>query len=785
MLTALLPPPLSPALRLNFHRSSMEQQKPLSTFTMAFTVVAFLIFVTARAHVSGIDLPLWPRLSCAIVLALLVACIPKAPTTVRFGLIGVAYVVVLQIGVMLNANGVEKPLSWMLPAGMVIPICAAPLWLTPRHFVLGTIAFYLAGLPFVFSVPFTHDDWVLCAMWVAIGIPTATTFHFGFYWFRQNHFLLEQKLIALAATDPLTQLLNRRAFLDHAQRMLTNARASDEVVSAIFLDVDRFKSLNDQYGHARGDDALQDVARVLNGAVPPDAIIGRLGGEEFAVMLVTSGPHKAIELADSLRIRVSGILRPDGFLTASFGVAHHRSHETAMALLDRADEALLRAKHAGRNRVFVERASSVARVRATAIDEAAVDETHPDSDKDPDALAHWGGFELATHFQPLYSLSHQKQVGFEVLLRGRDNHGKPVQPATLFAPQSNPDVTALDSLTHRLHLDNARKRLPQDTWLFLNVAPSTFIQAGYEQALSEMASAAGLEPGSIVLEILESEGVGVEELALAAWRYRACGFLIAVDDFGAGHSNLDRLLRIQPDFVKLDGELIRATSRESGQPLLSTIVSLLHRADMLVVVEGIETTEELILAVESNVDFAQGFLLGRPNASIPASSPIARRIDHAFDVIAEGRSVRRARFEAQLTPYLTMVNTAAAALMNGANVQDAIAPMAAFELCKRCFVLDDTGRIVGHEIIGQAGAREDLQLGPLLGTGSARWDHRPYYWKAVANMGTAVFCQPYLSLTSGRASVGVTMALIRDNKVMVVGCELDWTLPHLAWPTAE
>ena len=107
-------------------------------------------------------------------------------------------------------------------------------------------------------------------------------------------------------------------------------------------------------------------------------------------------------------------------------------------------------------------------------------------------------------------------MGFEVLLRGCDREGQPVQPELLFAPQLNPDVTELDSLTHHLHFNNARKRLPQDTWLFLNVAPSTFIQVGYEQTLANMARAAGLDPGSVVLEILESEGVSVEELALAA-----------------------------------------------------------------------------------------------------------------------------------------------------------------------------------------------------------------------------------------------------------------------------
>jgi len=146
---------------------------------MAFTVVAFLIFVMARSHVTGMDLPLWPRLLCALAMLLLVAAIPKAPSTFIFGLIGVLYIVVLQIGVVINVEGVEKPLFWMLPAGMVIPICAAPLWLTPRHFILGTIAFYLAGCPLSCRRP-SRTTTRFMRMWVAIGIPTATTFHFGF-----------------------------------------------------------------------------------------------------------------------------------------------------------------------------------------------------------------------------------------------------------------------------------------------------------------------------------------------------------------------------------------------------------------------------------------------------------------------------------------------------------------------------------------------------------------------------------------------------------------------------
>jgi diguanylate cyclase (GGDEF)-like protein len=781
MQKSFIPRPISAVERRTFHRRSLVQQRPLSTVTMAFTVLAFLIFVTARSHVTGMPLPISWRVACAAIMALLVAGIPRTTSTFVFGLIGVVYICVLQVGVMLNVVGVAQPLFWMLPAGMVIPICAAPLWLTHRHFFIGTAAFYLTALPFVLSLTFTHDHWVLCAMWMTIGIPTATAFHFGFYWFRLSHFLLEEQLIALAATDPLTGLLNRSAFLDKAGELLSRSRLTGVPVSALFLDIDRFKSLNDQYGHAKGDDALVEVTQALESTITQEALIGRLGGEEFAVLLPVTRPDQAVELAEKLRIRIAGILRPDGFLTASFGVAHYRPDEAVGELLDRADEALLRAKQAGRNRVFDERVKRVEPVRSTAIHEDSQLSAEANAD---DSIA-WGEFELFTYFQPLYSLSHQKQVGFEALLRGRDKDGSLVSPATIFAQPQNPLCEQLDSVSHHLHLSTARERLPSNTWLFLNVAPSTFTRAGYEQTLARMVSGAGLDPSSVVLEILESEGVSVGELALAAWRYRGCGFLIAVDDFGAGYSNLDRLLRIQPDFVKIDGELIRAKSRASDQPLLPNIVSLLHQADMLVVVEGIETTEELVLAVESNVDFAQGFLLGRPSPMIPSSEVVMRRIDHAFDVIVEARVEKSRRFDAQIRPYLLSVNAAAQALMNGASISDAIGPIARLDLCKHCFVLDSSGRIVGSEIVGQAGSGGDFRLGPVLKSDTARWDHRPYYWKAVTNLGKPVFSHPHLSLTSGRTSVGVTIAFKFNDQVMVVGTELDWTSPHLAWPTVE
>ncbi|OAJ62525.1 diguanylate phosphodiesterase [Paraburkholderia ginsengiterrae] len=763
-------------LRERFHRRSLEHQRPLSTVTLAFTVVAFLCFVAARNLVGGPAAPLAYRLACAPVLALLVLAIPYAKSTGVFGLIGVAYSLVLVAGLAINLAGVAQPLLWVLPAMVAIPVCAAPLWLTPTHFVVGSALFYAAAAALLFGVPLAHDAQVVTWMWiVAIGVPTSTVFHFGFYRFRRNHFLLESQLAQLAATDPLTGLQNRRAFVKQAERRLATL-APQTRISAIFIDIDNFKSLNDRFGHAVGDHALYQVAHVLMDETGAGDSVSRVGGEEFAVLL-RDGIDGALHVAERLRRAIAAIERPDGHLTASFGVAEHRGGESIMVLLDRADEALLRAKHSGRNRVCAERALQPGARQWGAGDtagEGGATQRH-----------RWDDYYLTSHFQPLYSLSHQKQVGFEALLRGEQHDGKLVPPAVLFAPRPASDEGALDRASHAVHLRNACKSLPDDAWLFLNILPATFTAEGYAGQLAAIAREAGLEPDRVILEILESRGGSVDDMSRAAASYREHGFLIAVDDFGAGHSNLDRLFRIRPDLVKLDGELIRATSHGTEQPILPKLVSLLHQAGMLVVVEGVETTEELILAVESNVDFAQGYLLGRPAAELAPPESVHRRIDEAFDVIAQGRAHQYALFESQVEPYRAGLLLAADALLDGVLMDEAFATLATFERCISCFILDDSGRQIGHEVPGPAWRSDVASLHPVANPRDARWDHRPYYRNAVLLPGVAVASNPYLSLASGRPCIAVTLAVQLADERSVIGVELDWSSLGLPWPARE
>ncbi|MFL9867584.1 bifunctional diguanylate cyclase/phosphodiesterase [Paraburkholderia fungorum] len=778
MLSTSTKPLPDSGLRDRFHRRSLEHQRPLSTVTMAFTVVAFLCLVGARNMVAGPATPLPYRLACALVLALLVMAIPRAGSTWMFGAIGVAYSLVLVAGLALNVAGVEQPLLWILPAMVVIPICAAPLWLTPLHFFIGSALFYGAAFALLFGGPRPHDADVVVWMWiVGIGMPTSIVFHFGFYRFRRNHFLLESQLAQLAATDPLTGLQNRRAFVKQAERRLETL-TPDARVSAIFLDIDNFKSLNDRFGHALGDHALYQVAQVLMEETSAEDSVSRIGGEEFAVLL-RDGLAGALTLAERLRGAITAIERPDGNLSASFGVAEHRSGESIMVLLDRADEALLRAKHSGRNRVCAERALPL-----EALDVMLADAAREEGDVA--VLRHrWDEYYLTSHFQPLYSLSHQKQVGFEALLRGEQDDGTLVPPVVLFAPKPSSDEGALDRVSHAVHLANARTSLPGDAWLFLNILPATFIAEGYADQLATIVRAVGFEPGRVILEILESHGGSVDDMSCAAALYREHGFLIAVDDFGAGQSNLDRLLRIRPDIVKLDGELIRATSHGTEQPILPKLVSLLHQAGMLVVVEGVETTEELILAVESNVDFAQGYLLGRPAAEIAPPESVHRRIDDAFNVIAQGRAHQYALFESEVEPYRVGLRLAADALRAGVVMRDAFASLATFERCISCFILDDSGRQIGSELRGPAWSSEGASLHPVANPQDARWDHRPYFRNAVLLPGVAVASNPYLSLASGRPCVAVTLAVQFAAGRSVVGVELDWSMVGLPWPAGD
>lgn len=790
--SSVFPLPANAAERNRFHARSLQHQRPLSFVTMALSIGAYVLFAGARAQLVAAPFPFWIAAFAGLGLVLLVLAIPRSRSTAEFGLIGAAYVVIMQFAANALVRGTGDPLVWMMPAVVAITLCAAPLWLTPRHFALGSVCYYASTLPFVLRLSHDAAQLAIFGVWIVIAFTTAVVFHFGFYHFRYRHFKLEEALTAKAATDALTGVLNRRAFLDEAARFVAARRKTNRAVALLFVDIDQFKSINEQFGHGAGDKALQNVADAIVQHAPEGALIARMGGEEF-VLLVEEQPLVPIAgLAQSLRHAISQIAQPDGFVTVSIGVARMQgedsrdsdidsdSGDTLTALLERADEALFRAKQAGRNQVAFERGASLVAVRNTAANDAVQQAVAPATMP----RLRWRDVILVSHFQPLWSLPREKLIGIEALLRGEDDQGGMVPPVVLFGGLSATELGELDVLAHRCHLQSAAGRVPEGARLFLNILPSTFIRAGYEAELASMVDAAGLAPGDIVLELLESDDAGPDALSLAANRYRDCGFLIAVDDFGARYSNLDRLLRIQPDLVKLDGELIRARNRRSGRPLLRDLVTLLHQSDIVVVVEGVETTEELVLAVEAKVDIAQGFLLGRPNASLAPASTTPTRIDHAFDLAAEARAVRMNRFDCAIRPWLADLAEASRRVQSGAPYAESLAKLLAGQQCVRAFALGPTGRPALFEARGAARTNPPLSLYNGSDAAGGRWDHRAFFWKAARNNGQPIYSGPMLSPLTGCLCVIASIAIEVGNQQVLLAVELDWASPDLPWPEA-
>ncbi|MDN7184424.1 EAL domain-containing protein [Caballeronia sp. SEWSISQ10-4 2] len=389
--------------------------------------------------------------------------------------------------------------------------------------------------------------------------------------------------------------------------------------------------------------------------------------------------------------------------------------------------------------------------------------------------AAFDGIVLCSLFQPIYSLPHQRQVGYEALLRGVPSAGALLAPFELFAKAIVESSTStLDRLSHVTHLHNAAKWLPGQTWLFLNVTPASFIDPGYAQQLADAARGSGIRPEEIVIELLESGGSDVCAFAQATQAFRSHGFLVAVDDFGAGHSNLDRLLTLRPDIVKLDRSLIHAHQPDLRESVMPKLVSLLHEAGMLVVAEGIETEEDLLLAARSGVDFVQGFLFGQPSPGYSPEDEATRQIEAVFDTLAHTRKTSQLAIDLLLMPYRTLFAEAAERMWAGALPERACEDLRALPCTVSCFFLDQGGRECIPMIKGAGAVAVASHLAPLSKLPIGRWDNRPYFVDALAQPQRLMVSAPYLSATGAGLCVTLSIFINYRGEPLVFGADLNW-----------
>jgi diguanylate cyclase (GGDEF)-like protein/PAS domain S-box-containing protein len=417
----------------------------------------------------------------------------------------------------------------------------------------------------------------------------------------------EDRLQHLADHDALTDLLNRRRFLEELELEIAATRRGMRASAAIVLDVDGFKFVNDSFGHQAGDELIRTVARTLAGRLRTSDAIARLGGDEFAVLLRGA----SAEVADAVACELIGTLRALALeagektirVTASAGIAALGGDEelTAEGVLAAADMAMYEAKRAGRDRVVrfteqlrdeLERGRSwVARLR--------------------DALEH-DRFELLA--QPVLDLRTREVELHELLLRLRDEDGELCGPEAFMGVADRFDLTeAIDRWVLRRALALQREPAGAGLCLAVNVSARSIGPAVIELLEREIA-AAGDVPTPLILEVTESAAIADLQQARAfAEALERLGLRMSLDDFGAGLGSFSSLRALPVDYLKIDGQFVAGLA---GNPvdreIVKAIVGLARAAGRRTVAEFVSDQDTLELLAELGVDLAQGFHVGRP-----------------------------------------------------------------------------------------------------------------------------------------------------------------------------
>ncbi len=413
-----------------------------------------------------------------------------------------------------------------------------------------------------------------------------------------------ERLELAALTDSLTGLGNHRAYQEELHAKADMALGGSAHLSLAVIDVDEFKEINDSAGHARGDQILFQLGRLLREATHARDLRFRVGGDEFAVILPGSNQVQATEIMERFRVLAS--------LTGasvSIGVAQLEPGDDTEILREKADSALYTAKRRGRNTICTFSGDNAEQMVVTQSKIKALRE-----------LVRGERIDIA--YQPVLSTDGNTIMGYEALARipaGYDLSG----------PQEAFDIAErigrahdLDFICIREGLRRARNLLPGHI-LFLNISPRSLDHAGFSAPLlAEMVMDAGLVPEQICFEITERSTAPIDIVEQEAAALRTLGFRLALDDVGAGNSGLEMMRRLKVDYVKIDRSvLLGALDRGAGRAVMLAIIVFASEAGAIVIAEGIETPEMLAVIQETNdgpfaVQGIQGFILGAPASSL-------------------------------------------------------------------------------------------------------------------------------------------------------------------------
>lgn len=384
------------------------------------------------------------------------------------------------------------------------------------------------------------------------------------------------------------------------------------------------------------------------------------------------------------------------------------------------------------------------------------------------------GMTLSSVFQPIISLNHRRVVGHEALLRTHDNQNKTISPALLFNSRENiEEVIELDRLCRVLHSSNYQQHPHDNGWLFLNINPDV-INHGHKYGpfFSQLLDETGLAASQIVVEVLENQVSDEALLRESIDYYRQIGCLIAIDDFGAGHSNIDRVLHMEPDIVKLDQSLLNNTSAKAKR-ILTNLVSLLHEAGCLVVLEGIETLEQTLLAYEIDVDFVQGFFF-----SLPATQPVPQLPENFFpqiDIELEKHQKKSSDIKRNtLAYYHSVFEQSIAHYESGHDFSRSAKELLGTDGIQRTYLMDEQGFLIGENFYSKK-IQNTLrpQMAPIHISSGANLGNRHYFRRAINHPGHIQTTRPYLSTTDAQSCITLSRRVEINGKIEVICCDME------------
>ncbi len=420
----------------------------------------------------------------------------------------------------------------------------------------------------------------------------------------------EAQITSLAYHDTLTGLPNRLLFADRLALAMAQAHRRGRRLGVLFLDVDRFKVINDSLGHSVGDRLLKALARRLAGTVRDEDTVARLGGDEFILLLPdASEAADVVNVAEKILESVRKPVRIDEselFVTASIGISLYPDDGTdPEALVKNADTAMYRAKEQGRDNVSVYAAA----MNATALQRLEMENGFRK------AIAR---DELVVYYQAILELSSSRPVGVEALLRWSRPEAGLVSPLD-FIPMAEATGLILSIgpwlfKTACAQVRQWQKRLRPELRLAINLSGRQFQQPDLGRQVLAAAKATGFPMSCLDLEITESYAMQNADATIRTLReLKALGIGISIDDFGIGYSSLSYLKRFPIDTLKIDRSFVRDIAEDPDDAAIVTaVIAMAHSLKLKVVAEGVETEAQRAFLLGCGCDLVQGFLFAPP-----------------------------------------------------------------------------------------------------------------------------------------------------------------------------